>query len=74
MRLMVLNYIVCLLILCLGCQSTISQILKTLKLSEAILEDCGDLAREYGQRITFHPGPFDVLASKNENVVSQIYC
>ena len=45
--------------------------LKDFKTIKTILEDCGDLAREYGQRITFHPGPFDVLASKNPNVVTK---
>jgi UV DNA damage endonuclease len=45
--------------------------LKDFKIIRTILEDCGDLAREYGQRITFHPGPFDVLASLNENVVTK---
>ena len=45
--------------------------LKDFKTIKAILEDCGDLAREYGQRITFHPGPFNVLASKNPNVVTK---
>ena len=45
--------------------------LKDFKTIKTILKDCGDLAREYGQRITFHPGPFDDLASKNENVVTK---
>jgi len=45
--------------------------LKDFKTIKTILKDCGDLAKEYGQRITFHPGPFDVLASKNENVVTK---
>jgi UV DNA damage endonuclease len=34
-----------------------------------ILRDIGELASEYGQRITSHPGPFNVLVSPNENVV-----
>jgi len=34
-----------------------------------ILRDCGNLATKYGQRITSHPGPFNVLVSPNENVV-----
>jgi len=29
----------------------------------------GHLAKNYGQRITAHPGPFNVLVSPNENVV-----
>lgn len=35
----------------------------------SILKDIGELASEYGQRITSHPGPFNVLVSPNENVV-----
>ena len=35
----------------------------------SILKDSGELASEYGQRITSHPGPFNVLVSPNENVV-----
>ena len=33
------------------------------------LEYCGQLATKYGQRLTFHPGPFNVLVSPNEQVV-----
>tara|TARA_Y100000996_G_C22452283_1_gene614358 strand:- start:310 stop:1038 length:729 start_codon:yes stop_codon:yes gene_type:complete len=33
------------------------------------LEYCGLLATKYGQRLTFHPGPFNVLVSPNEQVV-----
>jgi len=33
------------------------------------LENAGLKAEEYGQRITSHPGPFNVLVSPNENVV-----
>ena len=33
------------------------------------LENAGLKAKEYGQRITSHPGPFNVLVSPNENVV-----
>ena len=36
-----------------------------------VLKGAGALAKKYGQRITFHPGPFDVLASLNENVVKK---
>jgi UV DNA damage endonuclease len=35
----------------------------------SILKDIGGLVLEYGQRITSHPGPFNVLVSPNENVV-----
>ena len=45
--------------------------LKDFRIIRTILEDCGDLAREYGQRLSFHPGPFDVLASLNEKVVTK---
>jgi len=34
-----------------------------------IMEDAGRIAMEAGQRLSFHPGPFNVLASPNENVV-----
>lgn len=34
-----------------------------------ILADAGRIAMEAGQRLSFHPGPFNVLASPNENVV-----
>jgi len=33
------------------------------------LENAGLKAKEYGHRITSHPGPFNVLVSPNENVV-----
>ena len=33
------------------------------------LQYCGLLATKYGQRLTFHPGPFNVLVSPNEQVV-----
>ena len=36
-----------------------------------ILKGVGNLAKKYGQRLTFHPGPFDVLASINPNVVTK---
>jgi len=34
-----------------------------------ILKRCGDKATKYGQRLTFHPGPFNVLVSPKEAVV-----
>lgn len=34
-----------------------------------LLKGVGTLALTYGQRLTFHPGPFNVLASPNENIV-----
>lgn len=36
-----------------------------------LLRGVGNLAKKYGQRLTFHPGPFDVLASLNPNVVKK---
>jgi UV DNA damage endonuclease len=36
-----------------------------------LLKGAGQLAKSYGQRLTFHPGPFNVLASPNENVVKK---
>jgi UV DNA damage endonuclease len=36
-----------------------------------LLKGAGNLASKYGQRLTFHPGPFDVLASANPNVVTK---
>ena len=34
-----------------------------------VLKRCGDKAKQYGQRITTHPGPFNKLTSPNERVV-----
>ena len=34
-----------------------------------VLKGAGTLAKTYGQRITSHPGPFNVLVSPNEKVV-----
>ena len=36
-----------------------------------LLKGAGQLAKQYGQRLTFHPGPFNVLASPNEAVVKK---
>lgn len=36
-----------------------------------LLKGAGALAQKYDQRLTFHPGPFDVLASLNPNVVAK---
>ena len=36
-----------------------------------ILSGTGKLAKSYGQRLTFHPGPFDVLASTTPSVVAK---
>lgn len=41
------------------------------KLIEANLKLVGKLATEYGQRLEFHPGPFNVLASHNGFVVKK---
>lgn len=35
----------------------------------AVLESAGKLAREYGQRLGAHPGPFNLLASPKESVI-----
>ena len=34
-----------------------------------ILARCGELANSYGQRLSFHPGPFNCLASPKESVI-----
>ena len=36
-----------------------------------LLSGAGNLAQKYGQRLTFHPGHFNVLASKNQAVVDK---
>jgi UV DNA damage endonuclease len=36
---------------------------------QKILQRCGDKAEFYKQRLSFHPGPFNVLVSPKENVV-----
>lgn len=36
-----------------------------------LLKGAGALAKKYNQRLTFHPGPFDVLASTNQKVVNK---
>jgi UV DNA damage endonuclease len=36
-----------------------------------LLEGVGELSRKYNQRLTFHPGPFNVLASPNKDVVQK---
>lgn len=36
---------------------------------ERLLRRAGDTAQEAGQRLSFHPGPFNVLASPNPDVV-----
>jgi UV DNA damage endonuclease len=36
-----------------------------------LLLGAGTLAKKYKQRLTFHPGPFNVLASPNDNVVKK---
>ena len=35
-----------------------------------ILQRCGEKATKYGQRLSFHPGPFNVLVSPKEGVVA----
>jgi len=36
---------------------------------KTLLTGVGSLAKRYNQRLTFHPGPFNVLASPNDDVV-----
>ena len=36
-----------------------------------LLSGIGNLANKYGQRLSFHPGPFNVSASPSENVVKK---
>lgn len=38
---------------------------------ENLLKGAGTLANKYGQRLTFHPGPFNVLASPTEKNVAK---
>jgi len=43
--------------------------LKDWKAIHTILQRCGDKAELYKQRLSFHPGPFNVLVSPKESVV-----
>jgi len=43
--------------------------LKDWKAIHTILQRCGDKAELYKQRLSFHPGPFNVLVSPKETVV-----
>lgn len=43
--------------------------LKDWKEISTILKRCGDKSFQYNQRLTFHPGPFNVLVSPKESVV-----
>ena len=36
-----------------------------------VLKECGNLAKSFDQRITFHPSPYGVLASLNPDVVTK---
>ena len=36
-----------------------------------VMADAGKIAMDAGQRLSFHPGPFNVLASPNEKVVNK---
>jgi len=36
-----------------------------------LLKGAGTLAKKYDQRLTFHPGPFNVLASPNDTLVAK---
>ena len=39
----------------------------------AALKAAGDLAKATGQRVSFHPGPFNILSSPKEHVVQNSY-
>jgi len=45
--------------------------LKDYKLIEITLRSVGELAERFNQRLTFHPGPFNCLASYNPDVVAK---
>lgn len=45
--------------------------LKDYKEIASTLEECGNLAKSFDQRITFHPSPYGVLASLNPEVVTK---
>ena len=45
--------------------------LKDYKVIAATLKSVGEMATKYNQRLTFHPGPFNCLASPNEDVVAK---
>jgi UV DNA damage endonuclease len=38
---------------------------------KSLLEKAGTLAKQYDQRLTFHPGPFNVLASESQSAVAK---
>lgn len=38
---------------------------------KTLLSEAGKIARESGQRLTFHPGPFNVISSSNESIVKK---
>jgi len=44
--------------------------LPNIKQVAAMLRKCGDYATSVGQRLTFHPGPFNKLTSSNPSVTS----
>jgi UV DNA damage endonuclease len=37
------------------------------------LKIAGEKAKNYGQRLSFHPGPFNILSSPKPNVVENAY-
>ena len=47
------------------------RVLKDYKLIEITLRSVGELAERFNQRLTFHPGPFNCLASYNPDVVAK---
>ena len=40
---------------------------------ESKLKECGQYARDVGQRLSFHPGPFNILSSPKPHVVENAY-
>jgi UV DNA damage endonuclease len=38
---------------------------------KAVCEDIGSFAKQHGMRLSFHPGPFNVLGSNNSNTVNK---
>ena len=39
----------------------------------SVLQTCGEYARKVGQRLSFHPGPFNILSSPKPHVVENAY-
>jgi UV DNA damage endonuclease len=48
-----------------------SDVRYTLDFAQEYLTKAGELAKQYNQRLTFHPGQYNVLASPNENILKK---